>query len=225
MSGIITTLLAEGVLPLVEYSQEPRRAKLDLDSIGLAADAGVKNIMAVYNQATEAEKDYWGRWYHYAKSDVEELATEVGLPFKLTAAVVATLSPGNKWYANLNVARKLIAGETRLSAYPMNVVKARRILDEQNPELVSGPKVRVFYESLLDPVAFERELVLDGHAINIWRGRKVSLKDTENVGRQDLRRQILRDYQEAANQLGTTTQAVQATTWLIWKYGSHTARS
>lgn len=201
---------------------EPKRNGLSMDQIGLVRDGGVKNITTVYNQATPEEKEYWGRWYHNAKSDVEILATQFSLPFPVMAAVVAVLSPGNKWNGNLLAAEKLMLGSEKINAYPRQVIKAREILRTGNTKLVSGPKVTVFFQSLMDPRAVEKDMVLDGHAINIWRGEKENLKGLKNPNTTD-RAQMVADYQTAAKELGVPVQSLQATTWYIWKYTGRTA--
>ena len=202
--------------------QEPKRPNaLPMDKLGLKASGGVENIKAVYNQATPEEKEYWGRWYHNAKADVEELASQFGLPFPVMAAIVAVLSPGNKWNGNLLAAEKLLKGDAKINAYPRQAARALQILKTGDTKLVTGPKVTVFYKSLMDPASVEKDMVLDGHAINIWRGEKAALKGLRNPSTKE-RAQMVADYQKAAEELGVPVQAVQATTWYIWKYTGKT---
>lgn len=202
--------------------KEPKRSGLAVDQLGLKPGGGVHNIVTVYNQATPEEKEYWGKWYHNAKSDVEDLALAFKLPFPVAAAIVAVLSPGNKWNSNLSAAEKLLRGEEKINAYPRQVLRAKEILKKGDTKLVTGPKVTVFFKSLMDPSSVEKDMVLDGHAINIWRGAKENLKGLKNPSAKE-RAQMIQDYQEAAQQLGVPVQAVQATTWYIWKYTGKTA--
>ena len=202
--------------------KEPKRSGLAVDQLGLKPGGGVHNIVTVYNQATPEEKEYWGKWYHNAKSDVEDLALAFKLPFPVAAAIVAVLSPGNKWNGNLSAAEKLLRGEEKINAYPRQVLRAKEILKKGDTKLVTGPKVTVFFKSLMDPSSVEKDMVLDGHAINIWRGAKENLKGLKNPSTKE-RAQMIQDYQEAAKQLGVPVQAVQATTWYIWKYTGKTA--
>lgn len=202
--------------------KEPKRSGLAVDQLGLKPGGGVHNIVTVYNQATPEEKEYWGKWYHNAKSDVEDLALAFKLPFPVAAAIVAVLSPGNKWNSNLSAAEKLLRGEEKINAYPRQVLRAKEILKKGDTKLVTGPKVTVFFKSLMDPSSVEKDMVLDGHAINIWRGAKENLKGLKNPSTKE-RAQMIQDYQEAAQQLGVPVQAVQATTWYIWKYTGKTA--
>jgi hypothetical protein len=200
---------------------EPKRSGLSVDQLELKPHGGVENIIKVYNQATSEEKSYWGRWYHNAKSDVEDLARQFNLPFPVVAGIVAVLSPGNKWSMNLLAAEKLLQGQTKINAYPRQVQKALRILETGDTGLVSGPKVTVFFNSLMNPKLVEKDMVLDGHAINIWRGEKTSLKGIVNPSGKE-RARMIQDYQMAANELGVPVQAVQAVTWYIWKYTGKT---
>lgn len=200
---------------------EPKRSGLSLDQLGLKPHGGVQNIIQVYNQATPEEKDYWGKWYHNAKSDVEDLARQFNLPFPVVAGIVAVLSPGNKWSMNLLAAEKLLQGQTKINAYPRQVQRARKILETGDTTLVSGPKVTVFFNSLMNPKMVEKDMVLDGHAINIWRGEKVNLKGLSTPNSKE-RTQMVQDYQTASNELGVPVQAVQAVTWYIWKYTGKT---
>ncbi len=201
---------------------EPKRSGLPVDQLGLKPGGGVHNIITVYNQATPEEKEYWGKWYHNAKSDVEDLAKTFNLPFPVAAAIVAVLSPGNKWNSNLVAAEKLLKGEEKINAYPRQAERARNILKKGDTKLVSGPKVTVFFKSLMDPASVEKDMVLDGHAINIWRGAKENLKGLKNPSTKE-RAQMIQDYNKAAELLGVPVQAVQATTWYIWKYTGKSA--
>lgn len=221
----ISVLLEQEVVTSFDEASkilEPKRPNaLPMDKLGLKASGGVENIKAVYSQATPEEQEYWGRWYHNAKADVEELASQFSLPFPVMAAIVAVLSPGNKWNGNLLAAEKLLKGDTKINAYPRQAARALQILKTGDTKLVTGPKVTVFYKSLMDPASVEKDMVLDGHAINIWRGEKAALKGLRNPSTRE-RAQMVADYQKAAEELGVPVQAVQATTWYIWKYTGKT---
>ena len=201
-----------------------REREAHVSELGLRYRAGVRNIKAVYGAATQAERDYWGHWYYAAHHDVKALASVHGIDHGVAAAVVATLSPGSKWTHNLAVADEVItrwkAGRplTGLASYPDNIVKARRILDT-NSTTVTGPKVSVFHQSLLDPKSVAHRTVVDGHAINILYGRKVSLKEAPSIGKAE-RAKIEAAYRQAADELRISPQALQATTWYVWKYTS-----
>lgn len=201
-----------------EAIPEPKRpnAPTTLD-LKISPNGGYENIMKVLRAATPAEIDYWGRWYHNAKADVQELATKYNVPFGVMAAVVAVLSPGNKWHLNLMAAERVLQKAPKINAYTNNIIKARKILETGETKWVTGPKVSVFLRSLIDPDIVKDDLVLDGHAINIWRGRKIPLNSMAMPNKKE-RQQMLDDYKRAAKDFGTSVQAVQAITWYIWKY-------
>lgn len=89
---------------------------------------------------------------------------------------------------------------------------------------VSGPKVTAFYQSILNPEAAQGEVVLDGHAQNIWYGIPQPLHDMETTTPPaDIRSEMLNDYNKASRLseqlVGThlTPQQVQAVTWSVWR--------
>lgn len=105
--------------------------------------------------------------------------------------------------------------------HPEFVRKALRILEEGDAMVgetdgVKGPKVEVFYNSMVDPKGTSRDIVLDGHAINLWRGAQdQQLTGTSVTGQQ--RAQIARDYRAVAEEFGLAPQEVQAITWSLWR--------
>jgi hypothetical protein len=198
---------------------EPKKEKpISLEDMpDFRKDGGYINIMNLLALADEGDIDYWTHWYDSAHRQVKDLADEFGLDYKVVAAVVAALSPGNKWKANLNAASALLSGQTTgISAYPKSLAKAIRILETGDPRLATGPKVSVFYKSLVDPVGTRHNVVLDGHAINIWRGEKLALKGLRNPTVEEKER-MKADYRRAAADSGLTPQGVQALTWFLWK--------
>lgn len=215
INSIVSQLIIETI---EEVIVEPKRINaLGLSKLNLKSEDGINNIITVYNQASSEEKDYWGKWYHHAKDDVIELVEKYNIPFETMAAIVAVLSPGNKWKGNLLAAERVMQGSPKVNAYPISLAKANKIKDSNDVSWVSGPKVTVFYKSLLDPKSVENNLVLDGHAINIWRGEKKALKGLKKPSK-ETREKMVNDYLDAAKHLNVPVQAVQAVTWYIWKY-------
>lgn len=202
-----------------EIIREPVRVGQTTRELGIEPGAGYENIMRVLRSATPEEVDFWSKWYKHAKWDVMELSIKYQLPFPIVAAVVAVLSPGNKWRMNIRAADFILAGVKKrgINAYPRDIFKAQKILETGDTSYVTGPKVTVFYRSLLDPKSVEHDIVLDGHAINLWRGKKVGLKGIRQPSIAE-RRQMIEDYKKAARDFGISVQGVQAVTWWVWKY-------
>lgn len=207
---------------------EPQRKKIPHEKMNLHKNEGYHNILSVLKKASKDEIDYWSNWYKHAHEHVKELADKYDLPLPVTAAVVAVLSPNLGWRINLMAAQRLIEnwlmlqGERELGelqkvpAYKTNVDKAINILETGDVGYVQGPKVSVFFHSLLNPDRVERELVLDGHAINVWRGIKKPLKNLKSPTKAE-REAIIHDYKKVADLVGLTPQQLQAVTWFIWK--------
>lgn len=208
---------------------EPKREKIHSQSLNLHKNEGYHNILAVLKKATKAEIDYWGNWYEHAHNHVKQLAEKHDLPIPVVAAVCAVLSPNLGWKMNLMAADRAINnwkhmnGDTtaqffdKIPAYKTNVNKAYAILNTGDLGIVNGPKVTVFFQSLTNPKELQRDLVLDGHAINVWRGKKVGLQSLKGLTKKE-REAVLYDYKKVADIVGLTPQQVQAITWFIWKY-------
>lgn len=105
--------------------------------------------------------------------------------------------------------------------HPEFVRKALAILEANDPMVgqprgVKGPKVEVFYDSMVDPQGTSRDIVLDGHAINLWRGAK-DQPITGTTITKPQREQISEDYRRVADEYGLSPQEVQAITWSLWR--------
>jgi len=213
----------------VDYvMNEPTRQKIPHEELNLFKNEGYHNILAVLKKATKEEIDYWSNWYQYANGHVQEIATQYDVPLEVAAAVCAVLSPNLGWKMNLMAARRVMDNwmfkggaegykwHDKIPAYKTNVNKAYQILKTGDVSVVNGPKVSVFFQSLLNPDQLERDLVLDGHAINVWRGLKTALKNLKQPTKVE-REAIIHDYRKVADIVGLTPQQVQAVTWFIWK--------
>jgi len=202
---------------------EPGRKKIPHEEMNLFKNEGSHNILAVLKKASKEEIDYWSNWYQYAHGHVKELATKYDIPVPVSAAVCAVLSPNLSWKLNLMSADRVmkawedgIEEPSGIPAYKTNVRKAMKILNTGNIGYVNGPKVSVFFDSLMNPEKVQNELVLDGHAINVWRGIKTPLKNMSSPTKVE-RKAIIQDYMKVADLVGLTPQGLQAVTWYIWK--------
>ena len=105
--------------------------------------------------------------------------------------------------------------------HPEFVRKALAILEANDPMVgqprgVKGPKVEVFYNSMVDPQGTSRDIVLDGHAINLWRGAK-DQPITGTTVTKPQRTQIAEDYRRVGDEYGLSPQEIQAITWSLWR--------
>lgn len=179
-----------------------------------------RNITRVFRAATPADRAAGQGWYVSAH--------QIAATFDPTdpvraAAVIAVLSPLLSWPRNVVEASNVYAGRPVRTLGP-NADKARRILAGADPEhIVSGPKVRAFWQTIADP-AEPSAVVIDRHAIDIAAGRvlgdKIRGTHLRRAGAYD---EVADKYRRAARRLSgefgvrITPAEVQATTWVYWR--------
>ena len=189
----------------------------------------VQNILSVYNLANSADIATGLSWYPQAKKAAGIMAARYGIRQETTAAaVIAALSPRNRWERNLQDAENLIAAFAAAGAegcagikvctFGGNKAKAIKALqevktDEQALALLSGPKLKEFYSCIQ---GINSEVCIDGHAYAIWFGERVTLANVPSIGVK-LRREIKADYRQAAEILGVSPAECQAVTWCAWR--------
>ncbi len=112
-------------------------------------------------QANLQEKAMGFHWYLDSHNYLEEMAKFFKKPLPLVCGIVAVLSPGMSWSANVNLAYQLIKGkgsvghmQTKPSCYGLNLKKAQRMLKTGKVfPYLHGPKVEQFYLNLFEPMS------------------------------------------------------------------------
>ena len=188
------------------------------------------NILAVFFSASEAEIQEGKVWYSTAYDTAKSIASRYDLPggIDTVAAVIAALSPNNRWDRNVRDAESLIkvycaGGECdaiKVSSYSQNKAKAIRILNGESPlDVLGGNKVRAFYHCL---AARFHSVCVDGHAYSIWSGERVTTTKTPKIT-DKLYATISDDYRRATSVINTVTDScysaaqIQAITWVTWR--------
>lgn len=188
------------------------------------------NILAVFFQASEAEIQQGKSWYATAFDTAKAIASRYDLPggIETVAAVIAALSPNNRWERNVKDAESLIrvytcGGEldvVKVSSYGQNRHKAIRILKGEAPlDVLGGNKVIAFYHCIAGRF---HSVCIDGHAFAIWSGQRVPTTKTPSISSK-LYAKISEDYRLAAAVINSTTGScysaaqVQAITWVTWR--------
>ena len=185
-------------------------------------------------------------WYERAKKTCKIIANDTGLNIRIVVGVVAALSPNNKWSKNIidaqNLCLSFINGgnidEVKVSTYgamkrkalevlelsneyPLNATNRRKgnALDLRVVQVLNGQKITAFYECIMG----EDSCCIDGHAKNIYYGKRYNLTDPKtNVTKKEFR-VISEAYREATKVInkmhGTQYKAyhVQAITWTQWR--------
>ena len=128
-------------------------------------------------QATSQEVEHGRTWYQSAYAVANRIGLEYQLNTETVAAVIAALSPNNKWERNCKDAENVIAAfmlgddadalKVKVCTYGKNLAKAIAILQAthcDNESILKGPKVTEFFHSIL---GVDNDVCIDGHAYSI----------------------------------------------------------
>ena len=192
----------------------------------ISHDAMIANIVAMYNNAAADQIAIGMAWYPDAQKQAHGIAIKHDMPVYIVVAVIAALSPNNKWTRNVQNADALIgafirgdAMETvKVSTYHKMKAKAWRILQkipdyDDAKRMLNGQKITSFFMDIMG----EFNVTIDGHARNIAYNERVGLTDDRtNIGVREYR--ALQDaYKDAAKQIGIMPYQLQAITWTVWR--------
>ena len=188
------------------------------------------NIVAKFTLATTAEVVAGQRWYTESYAIAKRIAKLHDLSPVRVSAVIAALSPNNRWERNIQDAENVITAfvhgndqdvlEVKCCTYTANKLKALAILKSESldyEDILKGPKVIEFFHCISDHSS--DDVCIDGHAYSIWFGSRLTMKEVPNIGK-SLRYQIKQDYKEATDfinaELGVDylTSQIQAITWV-----------
>jgi hypothetical protein len=171
-------------------------------------------ITHLYREATPEEVRAGTEWYATAHALAAEL-----LPGDVSraAAIIAVLSPRQAWGRNAALARQAVETGDGASLPVMHDQrrKVMRLLHGEDPDaVVSGPKVRSFWQTIADPLG-THDAVIDRHALAVARGERLA-GDALRITPTEYRETVMA-YALAADALGHSPHAVQAVTWLRWR--------
>ena len=187
----------------------------------------VRNILKVYYQATHEDIIKGVEWYARAGREAKAIAEACALPLPTVIGVMAALSPNNRWERNVKDAATMCRawqkGDSmdsfKVSTYNTMKAKAWAILelgltdDEDILSHLNGQKIRSFYSNIrgLD------EVTIDGHTLNIARGKRVGLTSAKtDIGKREYR-DLQAAYVRAAKRVDVKPHVLQAITWTVWK--------
>ena len=186
----------------------------------------IYNIVSVYRDADETQHAEGLLWYPNAQKAAHDIAVKYDIAVYLVVAVIAALSPNNKWSRNLTNADALIGAfirgdgidSVKVSTYHKMKQKAWDILAAR-PDydgakaMLKGQKITSFFMDIMG----EFNVTIDGHARNIAYGERVGLTDDRtNIGVREYRA-LQAAYEEAARRVGLMPYQLQAITWRVWR--------
>ena len=187
------------------------------------------NIVAKFTLATTAEVVAGERWYTESYEIASRIARLHNLSTVRVAAVIAALSPNNRWERNIEDAENVITAfkhgndqdvlEVKCCTYTANKLKALAILKAESlvyEDILKGPKTIEFFHCICHTAD---DVCIDGHAYSIWYGSRLTMKEVPNIGKK-LRERIKQDYREATDFINDelsvkfSTSQIQAITWV-----------
>jgi len=186
----------------------------------------IHNITSVYRDADATQYNEGLVWYDDAQKAAYRIAVKYDMPVYIVVAVIAALSPNNKWSRNVVNADALIGAfisgdgmlSVKVSTYNRMKQKAWDILAAR-PDydgakaMLRGQKITSFFMDIMG----EFNVTIDGHARNIAYGERVGLTDDRtNIGVREYRA-LQAAYEEAARRVGLMPYQLQAITWRVWR--------
>ena len=186
----------------------------------------IHNIVSVLRDSDETQHAEGLLWYPNAQKAAHDIAVKYDIAVYLVVAVIAALSPNNKWTRNIVNADALIGAFMRgdgidavkVSTYHKMKQKAWDILAAR-PDydgaktMLKGQKITSFFMDIMG----EFNVTIDGHARNIAYGERVGLTDDRtNIGVREYRA-LQAAYEEAARRVGLMPYQLQAITWRVWR--------
>lgn len=198
----------------------------------------VKNILTVYNLATDVEKADGISWYADANKIAKRFAKKYKQPVKTVCYVMAALSPNNKWQRNITDTDRVLrdytcgylgsmvtlyeAGEKDAlkgiaCTYTANLIKAFRILETGDVTFIGkGLKTNNFALNIYTPK--NDNVTIDYHAISIALGVRHTIDSVQ--GKYFLGKNyeaLANAYREAGAKVGLSASEIQAVTWTSWR--------
>ena len=186
----------------------------------------IYNIVSVLRDSDETQHAEGLLWYPNAQKAAHDIAVKYDIAVYLVVAVIAALSPNNKWSRNVTNADALIGAfirgdgidSVKVSTYHKMKQKAWDILAAR-PDydgakaMLKGQKITSFFCDIMG----EFNVTIDGHARNIAYGERVGLTDDRtNIGVREYRA-LQAAYEEAARRVGLMPYQLQAITWRVWR--------
>jgi hypothetical protein len=186
----------------------------------------IHNIISVYRDADAVQYNEGLVWYPNAQKAAHHIAVKYDIAVYIVVAVIAALSPNNKWSRNVANADALIGAfirgdgidSVKVSTYNKMKQKAWDILTARPnydgaKRMLKGQKITSFFMDIMG----EFNVTIDGHARNIAYGERVGLTDDRtNVSVREYHA-LQAAYDEAARRVGLLPYQLQAITWRVWR--------
>lgn len=164
-------------------------------------------LLSIYAAADSDVLDAGRLWYPGAENVIADLSREFQLGRPRVAAIVAVLSPRQRWRKNMEAARHVLEGESwRAVVYDANRDKANALLAGAPLEqIIGGDKVTSFWANL---IGSRTAVTIDKWAQQAALGRYH--RHQPKHGRYD---RLVSIYRAAAETAGETPREFQSIIW------------
>lgn len=155
-----------------------------IKTINSITDRQVRNRLRKWRELATEEQEVAGRkWYDEAAYEASTIANATGIDTLTAGAVIAALSPRNKWERNLHDAWNLCEAWSRgeeqdsvsVCTFHANRDKAWRILEGEKDVLANSPKVSAFADTIDNGILSNRIVV------DVWHTRACVALPSEGV--------------------------------------------
>jgi hypothetical protein len=178
----------------------------------------VNNIRAFYAISTEVQRAGGVAWYANARREAEVISAATGVMLEKVVAVIAALSPQNKWDRNIidaaNYCHAYANGlnQPKAATFRANQDKAWRILTSDDWRgILRGRKVTTFYANI---IGYGR-----GVTVDIWAIRAATNFAVMGKPSKRLYDDAEVAYQIVADSLGLQPCVLQAIVWETIRQG------
>ena len=168
-------------------------------------------VLKITSIDKEITGDEWSKgmgWYMQANQFASQLSGLFGIDVRQVAAVVAVLSPRNRWSQNqTDTIDMLEHGEC--GALALGVGRAEWLIGGTDPDkILGGRKVRSFFGNIADPTS-NMDVTLDGWMITI-----LGLPHVKYIERRGVYDAIADAFRQRAAYLGIMPMQLQAALWI-----------
>lgn len=175
----------------------------------------VKNILAVYGNATETNKEEGAQWYLNANKIATEMSIAYGVTVDKAAAVIAHMSPQCMWARNVSGAHLAFQFDEFGGYLTNNIDNAKRAIASDDPlSTLNGKKVKSFAANIL---LNTNEVTVDVWALRVAMG-DTGYKDNWR-GRKGFYEAVAHAYRIAAKRIVIEPSTMQAICWVVKRNG------
>lgn len=179
-------------------------------------DTRTENIIRIIRSATPAQVAEGAAWYPVAHGEASRIAAIYGIGTDTVAAIIAALSPRNRWARNVYDAECFVAAafhglprRPKACTFHANAAKAWDIATGTPwSDILTGPKVRSFVANIVGDVY--------AVTVDVWAVRAATLGAADSVGKRKGEYDAYANaYRAAAATLGLTPHTAQAIAWVV----------